>query len=247
MQTPTCSKCRRTIPSEDINVANDVAYCRACNLSYSLAELTHDTEMDSNVDLQSPPKGAWNRNAEMGGVAIGATHRSIGTAIGALAISLFWNGIVSIFVLLATASTLQHLHIPVPDWFPAPRMNGSPMNLGITIFLWIFLSPFIGIGLFMISTFLLSLAGHTEVRIRNGDGLVFTGIGPIGYRRHFDARAVKQVRISDQVSQTRNGGNVNKSFIMIETREGKRIKFGSMLREDRRKFMTAAVRRALVH
>jgi hypothetical protein len=34
MIIPTCSKCGSTIPSEDVNVANDVAYCRACNVSH---------------------------------------------------------------------------------------------------------------------------------------------------------------------------------------------------------------------
>src|ERR1035438_2096743 len=33
MVIPTCSRCGKVIPSEDVNVANDVAYCRACNLS----------------------------------------------------------------------------------------------------------------------------------------------------------------------------------------------------------------------
>jgi hypothetical protein len=31
MVTPTCPKCKQAIPSEDVNVAKDVAYCRACN------------------------------------------------------------------------------------------------------------------------------------------------------------------------------------------------------------------------
>jgi 5-methylcytosine-specific restriction endonuclease McrA len=34
MVTPTCRKCKQAIPGEDVNVANDVAYCRACNLKF---------------------------------------------------------------------------------------------------------------------------------------------------------------------------------------------------------------------
>lgn len=34
MMIPTCSRCGKVISSEDINVANDVAYYRACNLSH---------------------------------------------------------------------------------------------------------------------------------------------------------------------------------------------------------------------
>ena len=134
MITPTCSKCGKAIPSEDVNVANDVAYCRTCNLSHKLSTLTQGTELDAGIDLNNPPAGAWFTNDGTGPL-IGATHRSLGTAIGALAFGLFWNGIVSVFVLVGLAGTLRNLGIPLPHWIPAPNMNGSPMSVGMTIFL----------------------------------------------------------------------------------------------------------------
>jgi hypothetical protein len=242
MVIPTCSRCGKVIPSEDVNVANDVAYCRACNLSHKLSALTQGTELDIVTDLNHPPAGAWYINDGTGPV-IGATHRSLGTALGALAISLFWNGIV--FVLVALAGTLLNLGVPLPHWFPAPNMNGSPMSVGMTIFLWIFLTPFIVIGLVMIGAFLSALGGRTEVRIRNAEGVVFTGIGSLGYRRRFDASAVKDVRIDDKQWRDSDGGRQRKTYILIETREGKLIKFGSMLAEERRKFLAGAVRKVL--
>jgi hypothetical protein len=242
MVTPTCSRCGKVIPSEDVSVANDVAYCRTCNVSHKLSELTQAAELETNIEFANPPAGAWYRN-EAGGAVIGATHRSLGTAIGALAISLFWNGIVSVFVLLALSSTLRHLGFTLPDWFPAPVMNDSSMSVGMTIFLWIFLSPFILIGLVMIGAFLSALGGRTEVRIRNADGLVFTGIGALGYRRRFDASAVKEVRIEDRQWRDRDGDRQRKTCILIETREGKQIKLGSMLTPERRKFVAGALRK----
>src|SRR5262245_39184913 len=121
MTSPTCSKCDRVIPSTDVNVANDIAYCRACNLSHRLSALTLGAELDAGVDLAKPPAGAWchQRGSEM---RIGATHRAVGSALGLLAISLFWNGIVSVFVLLAIAGTLRNLHIPVPHWLSTPNL-----------------------------------------------------------------------------------------------------------------------------
>jgi len=244
MVTPTCSRCGRAIPSEDINVANDVAYCRTCNLSHQLSALTQGTELDSNIDPNNPPPGAWYRSDGIGPV-IGATHRSIGTAIGALAFALFWNGITSIFVLVALASTLHHLGLGVPHWFPAPEMNGAPMSVGITIFLWLFLTPFILIGLFMIGAFLSSLGGRTEVRINNAEGVVFTGVSAFGYRRRFDASAVKDVRIDETQWSDRRGNRQRKAVILIETRDGKQVKLGSMLSPERRKFVAGALRKAL--
>jgi hypothetical protein len=244
MITPTCSKCGKAIPSEDVNVANDVAYCRTCNLSHKLSTLTQGTELDAGIDLDNPPAGTWFTNDGTGPL-IGATHRSLGTAIGALAFGLFWNGIVSVFMLVALAGTLRNLGIPLPHWFPAPNMNGSPMSVGMTIFLWIFLTPFILIGLVMIGAFLSSLGGRTEVRIGNTEGVVFTGIGKLGYRRRFDASAVKDVRIDDKQWRDNDGDRRRKTYIVIETREAKLVKFGSMLAEERRKFLAAAVRKVL--
>jgi len=245
MITPTCSKCRTAIPSEDVNVANDVAYCRACNISYQLSSLTVGAELDAGVDLRNPPAGAWYRS-DGSGTLVGATHRSVGGALGALAFALFWNGIVSVFVTFAIAGTLRNLHLTLPSWFPAPNMNGSPMGVGMTLFLWLFLTPFIVIGLVMIGAFLSSLGGRTEVRIHNAEGVVFSGIGPLGFRKRFDARAVKEVRIEDKSWRDNDGGRQRKTNIVIETREGKLIRLGSMLREDRRKFLASALRKALV-
>jgi hypothetical protein len=127
MLTPTCSECNRAIPREDINVANDVAYCRECNLTYKLSTLASGLEFDDRVNLSTPPAGAWYRQTSME-IVIGGTHRSLSTAIGPLALGLFWNGIVSVFVVLAISATLHNLHITPPHWFPAPKMNGSDMN-----------------------------------------------------------------------------------------------------------------------
>ena len=245
MITPTCSKCRAVIRSEDVNVANDLAYCRACNLSYKLSELTTGAELADGVDLRLPPAGATYRN-DGAGTVVSASHRALGSAMGVLFFALFWNGIVSVFVLLAISGTMHNLHINLPDWFPAPKMNGGDMGVGMTLFLWIFLTPFITIGVVMMGAFLSCVAGRTEVRIHNAEGVVFTGIGSLGYRRRFDAGAVKDVRIDDRTWRDNGGARQRKTCILIETREGKLVKFGTILREDRRKFVASAVRKALL-
>ncbi|MEO6035671.1 MAG: hypothetical protein ABIQ35_10480 [Verrucomicrobiota bacterium] len=243
--TPTCSKCGRTIPDVDVNVASDVAFCRNCHLAHKLSALVHGVALDKQVDLDRPPAGAWHRSSVMGPV-IGATHRSIGAVFGLLAVSLFWNGIVSVFVLLAISATLRNLDVNVPEWFPAPKMNGSTMGTGMTLFLWIFLTPFIAIGLGMLGGLLSALAGRTEVQIRPAAGVVFNGIGPVGWRRRFDPSTVKDVRIENPVWRDSDGDRRSKTYIVIETQEGKLIKFGSILREERMRFVAAALRNVLL-
>ena len=240
MPTPTCTKCRRMIPSDDINVAKNVAYCRDCNISYRLSDLTFN-DAGVNLDLQNPPEGAWYR-ADGSGIVIGATNRSVGAALGMLFVALFWNGIVSLFAVFALSSTLHLLHIPLPGWFPAPKMNDNNMGAGMTVFLWLFLTPFILIGLTMIGTCLSSLFGRTEARIENARGTLFTGIGAIGWKRNFDTSEVGDVRIH----QTRSNEGRESFTILVEMREGKQYKLGSLLTPERREFVMGALRRTLV-
>jgi len=245
MVTPTCPKCKGVIRADDINVATDVAFCRGCNVSYALSEVAHGTGIDPNIDLSRPPKGAWQRASGLGTV-IGASHRSLGGAFGLLAISLFWNGIVSVFVALALSSTLALLGVNRPSWFPAPVMNGGAIGWGVTIFLWLFLTPFIAVGLAMVAAFFSCLAGRTEVFIRDWQGEIFTGIGPFGWRRKFKTENVKNVRIEDKQWRDSDGDRRRSTHILIELTEGKPLKFGSSLSNERRQFMAGAVRKALV-
>jgi hypothetical protein len=237
MQVPKCQHCGKNIPAEDVNVVKDVAYCRSCNLASALSTLVSGIALEP-VDLHQPPPGCWHRITGLGAV-VGATHRSLGAALGLLAMSLFWNGIVSVFVLLAISSTLQLLNVPVPDWFPAPRMNGQSMGTGMTIFLWIFLTPFIVIGLGMIGGFLSCVAGHTEVRVDRGEVAVATGIGPIAWNRRFQASDLKEIRIEDSPSRG-SDGKQSKTQIVVELQSGRLLKFGSALRKDRLRFLAAA-------
>ena len=242
--TAICPKCQRQIPIADLNVATDVALCRACDLVHRLSSLLETADLEEGVDFTRPPAGAWYRHSGPVSV-IGASHRSLGTAIGLLFFCLFWNGIVSVFGFLALNSTLQLLGVPTPAWFPDPKMNGSKMGVGITIGLWLFLTPFILIGLAMLAAFLSALGGRTEITITGGDGVLFTGIGPVGRRRHFQAKNVKTLRIEDRRWRDSDGDRRGTRQVVFEMEEGKPLKFGSGLSEERMKFVAAALHKEL--
>jgi hypothetical protein len=212
----------------------------SATLPTGFPKLTLD-DVSSNVDLQRPPAGAWYQS-DGGGTVIGATNRSLTAAFFMVIFALGWNSIVSMFVVFAIAGTLHVLHIPAPDWFPAPKMNGGDMGTGSVLFMWLFLTPFIAIGLMVLSIALSSLFGRTEVKIESTRGTLFTGVGPVGWKRQFDTSQVKDVKIYE--SYTKNG---NPSFsILLETREGKQFKLGSLLSNERRQFMLGAMRKTLV-
>ncbi len=84
-------------------------------------------------------------------------------------------------------------------------------------------------------------------RNKGGQGthLMRTGISALGYRRRFDASAVKVVRLEDRQWRDSDGDRQRKTRIMIESREGKQVKLGSMLTPERRKFVAGAARKVL--
>jgi hypothetical protein len=241
--SPICPRCKGVIPSEDINVVKDIAYCRNCNLAQSLSALASGTVVNDDVDLTQAPAGAWfSRDPD--GMTVGATNRSLGGAFGLLFFALFWNGIVGMFVLLALSATLHQLGIGLPSWFPAFAAKSNSQPLGFIIFLWLFLTPFIAIGLAVFSGFLNALAGRAEIRIQNGHADLFTGIGPIGFHKRFEAAEVRNVRIEEQPWRGQNGNSQPSTRIIIET-TNRTLQFGSMFTYERRRFVAAALKKEL--
>ena len=86
----------------------------------------------------------------------------------------------------------------------------------------------------------MALFGRVEVRVRNDDGQVLVGFGPVVWLRRFDGSQVESVRIA---GPTASGEEQSKREIVIE--DGKTIRFGGGLRDDRRKWMLAALRQLL--
>jgi hypothetical protein len=247
MTANPCPVCGRSIPLDDINIKEGVGLCRGCGKLSRLADIADQPAVDPEA-LSRPPKGCIYEPQIGGGAIVRASLRSPGAALGTLAVCLFWNGITSIFVLLALSGLYVHFIGPLPKWFPAPTSKGedgnlgSDMPLGMTLFLCIFLIPFVAIGFMMILAFLNSLMGRVEVIISMNEGRVRTGIGPFNWTRRFDASKVKRVATS-QTRYVQNGQR--KQLIEIEA-EDRRVRFGSMLRDERRAWMLGVLHLLLV-
>lgn len=239
--TPVCPTCRQVIPPADINVVKDLAYCRVCNAAHELSILVDDNRTDSAANLQDPPSGI-SCVTDTRGTLIRASHRSWGASLGLLGISLFWNGIVSVFVLIALSGTLHNLGITTPDWFPAPKMDGQNMGKGEVIFLWIFLTPFMLVGSGMVLALFSTLVGRTEVRIGNDEGAVFVGIGPVGWTRRFATAQVQRVDLRER----RNSDSRGSTEILLEQTNGQKLTFGTLLNEERQSFVVNALRQTLL-
>jgi hypothetical protein len=113
------------------------------------------------------------------------------------------------------------------------------------IFLWVFLIPFVTIGLVMLAAFLNCLLGRTELHIQGGNCVLYSGIGPLGRRRQFPVSGVTDVRIESRRWRDSDGDYNRNTRIVIVTSE-KPINFGSSMSDARRRFVAGAARKELV-
>ena len=241
---PVCRQCQNTIPAEDINVASDVAFCRPCNHATKLSDFV--TSRTSSVpplmefDPTNPPHGAWARGGP-DNMELFASHHKPVDALQALGVCVFWNSIVSVFLVLVISSTLNLLGVQMPNWFPSD-IDGSGMGVGGTLFMWLFLTPFILVGLGMFVWVLNCFFGRTTLRIGHSDGELFTRIGPFGWTQRFNALEVSDVRYEDRRWRDSDGRDKRSTQGVLVFRNGKEIEFGSNCPPERLQFLVAGAK-----
>jgi len=246
MAINACPVCGHPIAPADINVAEGVGLCRACGKLSRLADIIDQPIVDPAF-LKTPPAGCSYEEQLNGGFVIRASQRSIVTAMATLVVCLFWNGIVSVFVLLALGGLYRHFLGPLPSWFPSPQTkhaNGTvdpEMPGSSLLFLCIFLIPFVTIGLCLFLAFIASLLGEVKVTVDRGEGKVQRGVGPFRWTRGFDASAVTRVTETQSKFMV---NNQTRPLIVLDS--NRTIRFGSMLPDYRRTWMVGVLRMQLM-
>ena len=228
----------------DINLAEGVALCPACGYLARLSEVVDETRPDDHV-LDEMPDGCSFERFRHGGLRVRVSQRSIGAALGALAVAMFWNGILSIFVYTAICGLYANLIgplPPLPEWLPEPvGEDGHVISLGFTLFLCVFLIPFVVVGLAMIGAVLVAVAGRIEIGIEGRDGEVRHCVGPVKWKRRFALRDVVSVRRGYRDSEEDD----NSRGMRIEAE--RTIKFGGTLKQHRADWLYAIVHALIGH
>ena len=242
-----CPDCDESIEADTINIKEGVALCPNCGTLTRLAELNFNERHTQEI-LSDPPTGCSIEPVGAGVMAT-ASLRSVARFLGAAAFALFWNSIVSVFVLVAIAGLYTNLVGPIPAWFPAPglndgkpEMNGEEMGLGVTLFLCVFLIPFVTVGIWMTATALMNLIGKVEVLIDEHESWVATGIWCFKWKRRFDPSTVCAVSYGTTAWQSEGVPNS-----LIELTADRTIKFGSMLLPERQAWLKATLTQRLLH
>jgi len=244
--TALCPNCRQIIPAGDVNEFHDTAFCRRCNITRPLSKLDAALAIDPLIDPTEGPAGTWYRT-DSTGTRVGASCRSFGSAAGLLAMSLFWNGILSFFAMLLLANVARLIGLDLPDWMPEAALKESgKLSWPTAIFMGVFLTPFAAIGLAMLLATAMAMAGHMEVTVDDTACEIYTGIGSLGRRKRFARSAIRSVRIDlERCRNRRTVYFVRK--IAFDLVGEKPYLFGSQLPDARRDYLASALHGLLIH
>ncbi len=244
---PYCPVCGAEIRKTEVNLDKWIVRCRDCGEESPLADVEFaPPQQDAEPVSTTPPRITLRPGLEH--LEIQISLFSLPKFLLFLFIACFWNGIVSVFLGLAIAAVCYQILGYVPDWLPVlglregkPVMNDEVMGPGMTIFLCLFLTPFVAIGSYMILQVLLLLFGWTRILIHPDQSSITTGIGFVGYKRAFDPTAVRSVQHSAYSSQN---GNAQYRIEMVT--RGKTIKFGNLLSESQQTWLVNLLTAILV-
>ena len=233
-----CPECDAEIGFESINMTEGVAACNSCRKLFKLSELNWSHRSREEILAKNPlgcSVAPWGQS-----LILNVSNRSIPTFLGLLFACLFWNGIVSVFVSIAVAGLWANIVGPIPEWLPVPGgvqegkpvMNDLPMPLGMTLFLCLFLVPFVAIGTGILAGAIMALFGRVKVVIDQVDSYVSSGVGFLSWKQRFDATNIQAVRFYNSRGDAESAGKTSIQLIGDRT-----IEFGSMLPEDRRQWL----------
>lgn len=244
---PYCPSCGAEIHKNEVNLDQWIVRCRDCGEESPLAEVEFGpSERESKAIAATPPRISLHPGFD--NLEIRISLFSLPKLLLSLFVACFWNGIVSIFLMLAIAAVCYQILDHVPAWLPVPGlqegkpvMNDQVMGPGMTTFLCLFLTPFVAIGSYMILQVLLLLFGRTRIVIDSHRSFITTGIACFQYKRVFDPTAVRSIY---RAVHNSNKGQEQYQIELV-TRD-KTLKFGYLLSEAQQDWLVRLLTTVLV-
>ena len=206
-----CPSCSAAIPFADVNVAKDIALCRACGATTSFSGLQGAGEL-KDVNLDVPPKHVRDVHDGQSDLVLTYRRRS--------PIFLF----LIPFTALWSGGSVGMIYV-------RPLLQGKPFEVGEALFG----IPFL-IGTVVLLTVVTYLFfGRWVIRVTGNEGTVFNGVGSLGWTRRFT------IDRSSTVTLAACGASVNDQpvpCIRIHTGDEK-LSFGAFIKEDSKLYIAA--------
>lgn len=211
-----CGFCKALISLADVNVAADLALCRACGKTMAFSDIA-PIPGSADVDLQRPPKGVRIEDSPIRGRSI--IYRKTSPAVLFLIpFTAVWSG-GSMYGLYG--SQLKEGHF---DLFRS--LFGLPFLLGTVI---------------LVAAILFMLFGGWRIGYSQGVLAVALEIGPISWTRRLTCDRSARVSIRSAKWQK---NNVSQQLIQVEC-QGNTLNFGSPIPDEQKAFIAEALRRSL--
>ena len=208
----TCRSCETAVPADDVNLETVLAKCRHCHAVFDFSAQVRGSAPASEVKKKRDlgelpmPKGLV---VDDGGSVLTITRKwGRGPAIFFLIFSGFWNMIVGVFVVAGIAGAFNE-----PK---AGEMGGW--------FIWVFLTPFIAVGLGTGYAALALLLNRTTIRV---DGSTLTvDHAPFRWpgRRSIDTYSLDQLYCQEYVAYKQNNVPQYRLAIHALQKDGTRVK-----------------------
>lgn len=210
--TYTCPKCRSVIPLGDINVSQDMALCRRCGTATPFSVLCGIAEIPA-VSLDTPPKGVRVSQDFRGETEI--TYRRISKIVLFLIpFTLLWSG--------GSLGGIYGKQIMRGTFDPEDSLFGLPFLIGTIV---------------LLSILAYCLFGVWKIRLSQGTGTVFTGVGPLGWTRNFSFSRESLVTLQPGSVKV---NNVRQKAICIKS-AGTDFLFGATIQDDAKRFIAAVI------
>jgi hypothetical protein len=213
-----CPGCGQTIPLEDINVAKDLALCRACGKTWAFSLVNATSEL-KNISPDNPPKGVRVETDYEGGTKI-IYKRVSPIAFFFVIFTAIWGG-GSMFGIYGSQLKKGHFSV-VESLFGLPFLFGTIVLCSLTAFF---------------------LFGRWEIKVRGREGSVFVGVGGLGWRRQFTCGP--DTRVMLEMSSVRVNNQQQEAIILLQGSE-RVISFGAAITNREVKlYIAAALSRAI--
>ncbi len=208
-----CPDCKQEITPDNFNVATNLAYCRNCNRNHPYDELVDLGQ--SKQDLNITPAGVTVFEGPAGTIV---RYKKI-------------SGIVFFFIIFTAI------------WSGGSMFGMTKMltDKGFSFEVLFFL-PFLLGTVVLIFAIIFMLFGKREIR-EDFEGItLFTGVGPVGFKRHLDLSEVAAIDFKTSINSGKNGTNTNYN-ISILLKNGKRFTYFQSPNEDAVRYFCAYLRK----
>ncbi|MGA0845941.1 MAG: hypothetical protein ACO3RV_05310 [Luteolibacter sp.] len=211
-----CPHCRAAIALDDVNVANDIALCRACGKTMPFSEIAGIPGVE-DIDLSKPPKGVRFDPSTLRGKTV--YFKKVSPIVFFLIpFTAMWSGISMVGI--------YGTQIMEGKFDPGASLFGLPFLLGTIV---------------LVSSIAFMLFGRWRFSFHQGMLEVAMELGPFGWTRRI--LCDRDARVSIRQSSWKKNNQVQ---YHIQVNSGdKTLKFATAIPQEPKSFIAEAIRRMI--